>query len=40
MMRILYVDDDDDIREVALMALELDDGLEVRGCDRVPRRLR
>lgn len=32
MTRILYVDDDNDIREVALMALELDDGLEVRGC--------
>ncbi len=32
MMRILYVDDDDDIREVAMIALELDGGLEVRGC--------
>ncbi len=32
MTRILYVDDDADIREVALMALELDGGLEVRAC--------
>jgi len=32
MTRILYVDDDSDIREVALMALELDGGLEVRAC--------
>ncbi|MES2902763.1 MAG: response regulator [Pseudomonadota bacterium] len=32
MTRILYVDDDPDIREVALMALELDGGLEVRAC--------
>jgi CheY-like chemotaxis protein len=30
--RILYVDDEDDIREVAAMALELDPGLEVRTC--------
>lgn len=32
MTRILYVDDDPDIREVALMALELDGSLEVRAC--------
>lgn len=32
MTRILYVDDDPDIREVAVMALELDGGLEVRAC--------
>ncbi len=32
MTRILYVDDDPDIREVALMALELDGALEVRAC--------
>lgn len=32
MARILYVDDDDDIREVAVMALELDGELEVRAC--------
>lgn len=30
--RILYVDDEDDIREVASMALELDPGLDVRTC--------
>ena len=30
--RILYVDDEDDIREVALMALELDPLLDVRTC--------
>lgn len=30
--RILYVDDEDDIREVAAMALELDPELEVRTC--------
>ncbi len=32
MIRILYVDDDPDIREVAQMALDLDEGLEVRAC--------
>ncbi|MCY7280991.1 MAG: response regulator [Sphingomonas bacterium] len=32
MTRILYVDDDADICEVALMALELDDALAVRAC--------
>lgn len=32
MTRILYVDDDPDIREVALIALELDGLLEVRAC--------
>jgi CheY-like chemotaxis protein len=30
-MRILYVDDEDDIREIAMMALELDGDMEVRG---------
>lgn len=30
--RILYVDDEDDIREVAAMSLELDPELEVRTC--------
>ena len=32
MTRILYVDDDPDIRDVAVMALELDGELDVRGC--------
>ncbi len=32
MTRILYVDDEADIREVAQMALELDPGFEVRTC--------
>lgn len=31
--RILYVDDEGDIREVAAMALELDPELEVRTCE-------
>ena len=31
MMRVLYVDDDPDIREIALMALSLDPGLDARG---------
>lgn len=31
-IRVLYVDDEDDIREVAQMALELDPELEVRSC--------
>ncbi|WP_077147511.1 response regulator [Sphingopyxis sp. KK2] len=30
--RVLYIDDEDDIREVAEMALELDPGFEVRTC--------
>lgn len=30
--RILYVDDEEDIREIALLALELDPALEVRAC--------
>jgi CheY-like chemotaxis protein len=30
--RILYVDDEADIREVAVMSLELDPGFEVRAC--------
>jgi CheY-like chemotaxis protein len=29
-LRVLYVDDESDIREVAAMSLELDEGLEVR----------
>lgn len=32
MTRILYVDDEDDIREVAAMSLELDGDFEVRTC--------
>lgn len=32
MTRILYVDDEDDIREVAVMSLELDPEFEVRSC--------
>jgi len=32
MTRILYVDDEDDIREIAAMALELDDDFAVRAC--------
>lgn len=32
MTRILYVDDEADIREIAAMAIALDDGLEVRCC--------
>jgi len=32
MTRILYVDDEDDIREIAEMALGLDPDLEVRTC--------
>ena len=31
--RVLYVDDEEDIREIAVMALELDPGLTVRDCD-------
>lgn len=30
--RLLYVDDEEDIREVALLALELEPGFEVRAC--------
>ena len=30
--KILYVDDEDDIREIALMALELDPGFEAKSC--------
>lgn len=36
MTRILYIDDEDDIREVAQMSLELDPGFEVRGCASGP----
>lgn len=32
MINILYVDDEPDLREVACMALELDDGFAVRDC--------
>lgn len=32
MPRIIYVDDEDDIREIAHMAIELDPELEVRSC--------
>ncbi|MGK6354657.1 response regulator [Sphingomonas sp. DT-207] len=39
MARILYVDDEPDIREVAVMALELDPGLEVRACASGPEAL-
>lgn len=31
-LKILYVDDEDDIREIAVMALEFDPGLTVRSC--------
>ncbi len=30
--KLLYIDDDDDIREVAAMALELDPGFEIMAC--------
>ena len=33
MTRILYVDDESDIREVAAMSLELDPDFEVRACE-------
>lgn len=36
MPRILYVDDEPDIREIAKMSLELDPELEVRTCDGGP----
>ena len=31
-LKILYVDDEDDIREIAVMALELDPGISVKNC--------
>ena len=31
-MRVLYVDDDADIREIALLALSLDPTLDVKTC--------
>lgn len=31
-LRVLYVDDEADIREIAAMSLELDDSFEVRTC--------
>lgn len=33
MLKVLYVDDEPDIREVALMALALDPGLETESCE-------
>ena len=39
MTRILYVDDEADIREVAAMALELDDAFEVRTAGSGPEAL-
>ena len=35
-LKILYVDDEPDIREVAVMALELDDGVEARSAASGP----
>jgi DNA-binding response OmpR family regulator len=35
-LRVLYVDDEPDIREVAVMALELDDGIEARSAASGP----
>lgn len=32
-LKILYVDDEDDIREIAVMALELDSEISVRNCE-------
>ncbi|MGJ8569274.1 MAG: response regulator [Hoeflea sp.] len=32
-LKILYVDDENDIREIAVMALELDSEISVRSCD-------
>jgi len=32
-MKILYVDDEDDIREIAVMALELDSEIAVKACN-------
>lgn len=32
MTRLLYVDDEDDIREIAVMALEIDPEFEVQAC--------
>jgi len=32
-LKILYVDDEDDIREIAVMALEFDPDFSVRSCD-------
>jgi CheY-like chemotaxis protein len=40
MTRILYVDDEADIREIAEMALQLDPDLEVRTCASGPDGLR
>ena len=38
-MRVLYVDDEDDIREVAALSLGLDPGLEVTVCASGPEAL-
>lgn len=32
-LKILYVDDESDIREIAVMALEMDPAISVRSCD-------
>ncbi|SOE17127.1 response regulator receiver domain-containing protein [Hoeflea halophila] len=32
-LKVLYVDDEDDIREIAVMALEFDPGFSVRSCN-------
>ncbi|MFN6936534.1 MAG: response regulator [Tsuneonella sp.] len=39
MTRVLYVDDEPDIREIALLALSLDPGLECRGAASGPEAL-
>lgn len=39
-MRVLYVDDEDDIREIAVFSLELDSGLDVKSCGSGPEALR
>ncbi|HYE43687.1 MAG TPA: response regulator [Caulobacteraceae bacterium] len=36
-LKVLYVDDEPDIREVAVMALELDDAIEVESASSGPR---
>lgn len=35
-LRILYVDDDPDMREIAILSLELDPGIEARACASGP----
>jgi CheY-like chemotaxis protein len=39
MVKILYVDDEADIRDVAVMSLELDPDIEVRSCGSGPEAL-